>query len=225
MMPPSNPLPTDNGRIARKRKAPLNDNGDPVISNPPKRKKTELKSKPAPPKKKSVPEKVAPAKRRPAVKIEEVPDEGDNSYEKPRNSRNILEAADGSDDEFGAPLSEVISFDTDTDEEVSPKIVEDDEEDDEAELSMYLYSVRSLVDFKFFSARMSKKWTSPVYVFFENTPDIQYKEGRRCHVFKCAATQCKGRNTRHVYRFLDKGDANSTSNLLRHAKNAGVRKR
>jgi len=65
---------------------------------------------------------------------------------------------------------------------------------------------------------MSKKWTSPVYVFFENTPDIQYKDGRRCHVFKCAATRCKGRNTRDVCRFLDKGDANSTSNLLRHAK-------
>ena len=68
------------------------------------------------------------------------------------------------------------------------------------------------------AARMSKKWTSPVYVFFETTPEIEYKGGRRCHVFECAASRCKGRNSRYVSRFLDKGDANSTGNLLRHAK-------
>ena len=65
---------------------------------------------------------------------------------------------------------------------------------------------------------MSKKWTSPVYVFFKKTPQIEYKDGRRAHVFECGAGRCKGRNSRYVYRFLDKGDANSTSNLLRHAK-------
>jgi hypothetical protein len=65
---------------------------------------------------------------------------------------------------------------------------------------------------------MSKKWTSPVYVFFKKTPQIEYKQGRRAHVFECGAGRCKGRNTRYVYRFLDKGDSNSTSNLLRHAK-------
>ena len=65
---------------------------------------------------------------------------------------------------------------------------------------------------------MSKKWTSPVYVFFKKTPQIKYKDDRRSHVFECAAGRCKGRNGRYVSRFLDKGDANSTSNLLRHAK-------
>jgi len=65
---------------------------------------------------------------------------------------------------------------------------------------------------------MSNKWTSPVYAFFKPTPEIDYKGGRRCHVFECAAGRCKGRNTRYVSRFLDKGDSNSTSNLLRHAK-------
>ena len=65
---------------------------------------------------------------------------------------------------------------------------------------------------------MSKKWTSPVYVFFKKTPQIEYKGGRRCHVFECAAARCKGRNSRYIVRFLDKGDANSTSNLLRHSK-------
>lgn len=47
---------------------------------------------------------------------------------------------------------------------------------------------------------------------------IKYRDGRRCHVFECAASRCKGRNGRYVCRFLDKGDCNSTSNLLRHAK-------
>jgi hypothetical protein len=65
---------------------------------------------------------------------------------------------------------------------------------------------------------MSKKWSSPVYVFFKKTPQIEYKGGHRCHVFSCAAGSCKGRNGRNVIRFLDKGDSNSTSNLLRHAR-------
>jgi len=65
---------------------------------------------------------------------------------------------------------------------------------------------------------MAKKWISPVYVFFKKTPRIDYKDGRRCHVFECAASRCKGRNGRDVCRFLDKGDANSTGNLLRHAR-------
>ena len=82
---------------------------------------------------------------------------------------------------------------------------------------MYLLLFKRLVS-DVITARMSQKWTSPVYVFFETTPEIEYKGGRRCHVFECAAGQCKGRNGRYVTRFLDKGDANSTSNLLRHAK-------
>jgi hypothetical protein len=65
---------------------------------------------------------------------------------------------------------------------------------------------------------MSKKWTLPVYVFFKTTPQIKYKDGHRAHVFECGASRCKGHNSRYIYRFLDKGDANSTSNLLRHAK-------
>jgi hypothetical protein len=65
---------------------------------------------------------------------------------------------------------------------------------------------------------MSKKWTSPVYVFFKKTPQIEYKDDRRCHVFECLAGRCRGRNGRSVCRFLDKGDSNSTSNLLHHAR-------
>jgi len=38
------------------------------------------------------------------------------------------------------------------------------------------------------------------------------------HVFECAAGKCKARNGRDVRRFLDKGDAKSTSNMCKHAK-------
>ena len=46
---------------------------------------------------------------------------------------------------------------------------------------------------------MAKKWFSPVYVFFKKTPQIEVKDGRRCHAFECAAGRCRGRNSRLVY--------------------------
>ena len=100
---PANPQPTEDVRISRKRQAPLNANCEPVTIPVPKKKKaaseqTRKKTAPAKPglqKMTVVPEKLAPAKRKPSVKIEEVPDE-DNSIcsEAPRNPRNILEAAE-----------------------------------------------------------------------------------------------------------------------------------
>jgi hypothetical protein len=67
--------------------------------------------------------------------------------------------------------------------------------------------------------RLKEAWTSPIYVFFHENPKIEVKDGRRTHLFTCAATRCKGRNGRIVRRFLDTGDAKSTSNLCKHAKN------
>lgn len=63
---------------------------------------------------------------------------------------------------------------------------------------------------------MSKEWTAGVYGFFKPDPIIEYANGRRAHTFICAATHCRGA-TRNVRRFLDTGDAKSTSNLRRHA--------
>jgi len=65
---------------------------------------------------------------------------------------------------------------------------------------------------------LSKEWTSPIYVFFRQTPRIEYKKERRCHVFECAAANCKGRTGRDVRRFLDTADAKSTGNMRKHAK-------
>ncbi|KAG1722965.1 uncharacterized protein EDB91DRAFT_1063679, partial [Suillus paluster] len=50
--------------------------------------------------------------------------------------------------------------------------------------------------------RLSKDWTAPIYAFFRSTPTIEYINGRRCHLFQCAATNCKHK-TRGVRRYLD----------------------
>ena len=58
-----------------------------------------------------------------------------------------------------------------------------------------------------------------MYIFFKQTPSIKYIKDRRVHVFECAATCCMGKgNGRMVRRYLDTGDAKSTSNLRKHAK-------
>ena len=62
-------------------------------------------------------------------------------------------------------------------------------------------------------------WNSPIYAFFKAIPMIEYIQGCRLHVFECTATHCKGKgNGRLVRRYLDTGDAKSTSNLRKHAK-------
>lgn len=48
-------------------------------------------------------------------------------------------------------------------------------------------------------------------------PVVEYIDNRKAHVFECMAVKCGGKS-RSVRRFLDKGDAKSTSNLRRHAK-------
>ena len=48
-------------------------------------------------------------------------------------------------------------------------------------------------------------------------PSVEYIEHHKAHVFECTAQSCHGR-TRFVRRFLDKGNAKSTSNLHCHAK-------
>ncbi|KIL66159.1 hypothetical protein M378DRAFT_45888, partial [Amanita muscaria Koide BX008] len=61
--------------------------------------------------------------------------------------------------------------------------------------------------------RLMKDWNSPVYAFFSRIPAIEYVDSRRSHVFKCLAHGCK----KTIRRYLDKGDAKSTSNMWKHA--------
>ena len=46
---------------------------------------------------------------------------------------------------------------------------------------------------------------------------IEFVDERRCHTFHCAAKSCMGRSC-DVRRYLDKKDANSTSNMRKHAR-------
>ncbi|KAF5324406.1 hypothetical protein D9619_011183 [Psilocybe cf. subviscida] len=111
------------------------------------------------------------------------------------SSRYILVGSDeeNEDDDKGS--------DDDEGEEIQE--VEKPGEDDEAELN-----------------RLMKKWTSPIYAFFKATPRIEYKKGRRMHVFECLSKTCrgKGNNKREVNRYVDTADSTSTSNLRKHAK-------
>src|SRR6266446_7286030 len=67
--------------------------------------------------------------------------------------------------------------------------------------------------------QLSKDWNSPIYVFFKPTPSIEYIKECRVHVFECKAKHCKGKGNSHmVQRYLDMGDAKSTSNLCKHPK-------
>jgi hypothetical protein len=59
-----------------------------------------------------------------------------------------------------------------------------------------------------------KDWNSPVYAFFEPIPKIVEISGRNAHEFKCQGKGCKT----SVRRFLDKGDAHSTSNMCKHVR-------
>ena len=65
--------------------------------------------------------------------------------------------------------------------------------------------------------RLMKEWMAPIYAFFEPMPVVEYVDNRRCHIFQCAASECKHK-LRGVCQFLDKGDAKSTSNMRKLAK-------
>ncbi|KAF5371119.1 hypothetical protein D9758_004308 [Tetrapyrgos nigripes] len=58
------------------------------------------------------------------------------------------------------------------------------------------------------------RWSSPIYSFFHEKPDIRYEKNRKYHFFKCKKMTCK---TGGVRRYLDGGDHSSTGNLKKHA--------
>jgi hypothetical protein len=45
-----------------------------------------------------------------------------------------------------------------------------------------------------------------MFFFFNCVPRIKFINGRRVHVFKCAAFHCKARNGHDMRRFLDTGE-------------------
>jgi hypothetical protein len=135
----------------RKRKIPLDDNGEPVQIG-------KKKVGPGPAKKaKKAPEKSASTRPVPvtipvagpsrsrarSASVEDVPDEIVSSVP-PLNPRNILEAADGSDDKSilpeRPPQSEsAMDVDDEMGIESEEEVIEEPEESDEAELSVSLF--------------------------------------------------------------------------------------
>src|ERR1700709_1428235 len=114
---------------------------------------------------------------------------------------------------LGDAIRVVTVIDSDTSSDTSVEAPASDAEVSDAELSksfipIQCHYVDQLIE------RLQKGWTSPVYAFFEPTPSIEYVNGRRSHVFKCMGKGCKQR----VRRYLNKGDAKSTSNMAKHAK-------
>ncbi len=99
------------------------------------------------------------------------------------------------------------------------KAVHDPNEDSEVELGGCATSCHPKgADELIIIERLKKDWNAPVYAFFYPTPLIEYvgepPNRRRYHVFKCMGKGC----TTMIRRYLDKGDAKSTSNMLKHVR-------
>ncbi|KAF8867748.1 hypothetical protein BD779DRAFT_1615823 [Infundibulicybe gibba] len=77
--------------------------------------------------------------------------------------------------------------------------------------------IRCFVKTYLLQDELSKDWNAPVYAFFQLRPAVETINGRRSHVFQCAAKSCLNKS-RGVRRFLDKGDSKSTGNMLKHAR-------
>lgn len=146
--------------------------------------------------------------------LEDIPEPAQPQKPQPRNPQRILEASDGSDDDAPAAAA------SDDMPGLSPIEIDDtnkEPEDDLAELRKPFIYFSHVTLANNYLDRLSKDWDTPVYVFFKPIPHIWYHNGRKAHEFECAASRCKAK-TKFVHRFLDKGDAKSTSNLRRHAK-------
>ena len=73
--------------------------------------------------------------------------------------------------------------------------------------------------FERYAECLKRKWTAAVYAFFKPDPVIEYNaKGERIYAFECAAKPCRGKGGKFVHRNLSTGDASSTGNLHRHAK-------
>ena len=75
-------------------------------------------------------------------------------------------------------------------------IIEQPEEDAEAELGKSISPLNAEVGLTSITERLVREWTSPIYAFFHPHPLIEVIGGRRCHEFICGATECKGRGAR-----------------------------
>lgn len=166
-----------------------------------------------------IPQAASTSKVVPRATVTDVDDSDDDDMPRnipPSKRSRIIELSDGSDgdDTDGFPAASA----RDDEDSEGIELIEEPEESAEAELGESLLSVCHIYAHRF-SERISKDWNSPIYIFFQPDAEIEYVNGRRVHVFECAAVRCMGKgNGRKVRRYLDTGDAKSTSNLRKHAK-------
>ena len=120
---------------------------------------------------------------------------------------------EASNDDEGGSNGGTLDKDGDAIMELASDSHDKGEEDEESELRMSMLLLVSCIT-DYFEERLTKEWTAPIYAFFLPTPVIEYIKGRHCHAFRCAAKSCQ----HYVRRFLDTGDAKSTSNMWKHAK-------
>jgi len=86
-------------------------------------------------------------------------------------------------------------------------------ESTEDEQSMFLiYKITPLISNT--TERLMKEWISPIYAFFDPTPQIVEVDGLYAYQFKCCVKRCKVT----IKQFLDKKDAQSTGNMHKHVK-------
>lgn len=104
-------------------------------------------------------------------------------------------------------------------EEDNILVIKQPAEDEEAELSMAIFSVCVKTTYSSFQECMQAKWRSLIYTFFKPMPLIHYIKGRCIHTFECTAKSCLGTGAQlhYVNCYTDKGDVLSTSNLCKHA--------
>ena len=66
--------------------------------------------------------------------------------------------------------------------------------------------------------KMRKGWRSALYGLFKPEVEVKYDQGRKYHLFLCAAKNCRlSSGEPGVRRYLDTQDRSSTGNLKKHA--------
>jgi len=218
---PVNPQLTEEVRAPRKRQIPLNDNGEPVHVPAP--------SKLAPKKSsamKATPPKAAPPKRKPSVEIEDVTDEDDTiPSQRPRNPCNIIEAADGSDDndDHRVPPSAATSVDGDEEEEEA-EIVEPAGEGDEVPNFMQNACPRNgLHLFTHSSKQLPKSSTRIAVVHMSSNagPD----GAKDVTVTTCTGSLTKVTQTRQVIFFVTQRFAGVLPRSRQHLRHVALKQR
>jgi len=132
--------------------------------------------------------------RQPSIKTVKDDEDNPTMLNHPQKASNVLEAADGSDndetskfDRGGSSVGDAsMPGLTEEGESVNgDEEVKDDSEDEHVKLGKEYYSALDC---------LCAEWTSPIYAFFESMPEVTYSpEGCCAQEFHCASSHCRGK--------------------------------